>query len=441
MSPDRLFQRLEDLLGKEAVAGPVEAAGLAVGGCSPAVGAVFPASIEEVCAAVRFCSENSLKVVPLGGGTMTERCSAPSGYDIALCTRRLDRVTDYQRENLVYAAEAGVTGARTVELLSPNGQMLALDPPGFLEATLGGIVSARASGPSRAGYGAPRDLVLGLKVVDARGELISAGGKVMKNAAGYDLCRLYTGSLGTLGVIVETVFRLHPAPEASRAFVGMFDSWEDADRAAARMQSAPLAPRAVELLNREAARIYCPDGRADHAVYLLAAFDGTEEQLACQQQTVEGILEEAGSRGFAEMEFGWNGERHHSLCNLERTPRDGTLLILSGLPSDIPVLVSHLEEACALSGCCPLILAGAVTGTVRAVCPGLAGEARQQTARMILAKVAGVRGVSLRVFAHEPLPNEAVWATPAPGVEVMRRIKDQLDPQRVFPAGRFPGGI
>ncbi len=441
MSPDRLFQRLEDLLGKEAVAGPVEAAGLAVGGCSPAVGAVFPASIEEVCAVVRFCSENSLKVVPLGSGTMMERCSAPSGYDIALCTRRLDRVTDYQRENLVYAAEAGVTGAHTVELLSPNGQMLALDPPGFLEATLGGIVASRASGPSRAGYGAPRDLVLGVKVVDARGELISAGGKVMKNAAGYDLCRLYTGSLGTLGVIVETVFRLHPAPEASRAFVGMFDSWEDADGAAARMQSAPLAPRAVELLNREAARLYCPDGRADHAVYLLAAFDGTEELLACQQQTFEGILEETGSRGFAEMEFGWNGERHQSLCNLERTPRDGTLLVLSGLPSDIPVLVSHLEEACALSGCRPLILAGAVTGTVRAVCPGLAGEAREQAAKMILAKVAGVRGVSLRVFAHEPLPNEAVWATSAPGVEVMRRIKDQLDPQRVFPAGRFPGGI
>lgn len=441
MSPDRLFQRLEDLLGKEAVTGPVEAAGLAVGGCSPAVGAVFPASIEEVCAVVRFCAENSLKVVPLGSGTKMERCSAPSGYDIALCTRRLDRVTDYQRENLVYAAEAGVTGAHTLELLSPNGQMLALDPPGFLEATLGGIVASRASGPSRAGFGAPRDLVLGVKVVDARGELISAGGKVMKNAAGYDLCRLYTGSLGTLGVIVETVFRLHPAPEASRAFVGMFDSWEDADGAAARMQSAPLAPRAVELLNREAARLYCPDGRADHAVYLLAAFDGTEEQLACQQQTFEGILEETGSRGFAEMEFGWNGERHQSLCNLERTPRDGTLLVLSGLPSDIPVLVSHLEEACALSGCRPLILAGAVTGTVRAVCPGLVGEAREQAAKMILAKVAGVRGVSLRVFAHEPLPNEAVWATSAPGVEVMRRIKDQLDPQRVFPAGRFPGGI
>lgn len=441
MSPDRLFQRLQELLGKEAVAGPAEAAGFVVGGCSPAVGAVSPASVEEVCAAVRFCSEHALKVIPLGGATMAERCSAPCGYDVALSTRRLDRVTDYQRENLVFAAQSGVTGAQTVALLTPGGQMLALDPPSFPEATLGGMVAARASGPSRAGYGAPRDLVLGLKVVDARGELVSAGGKVMKNAAGYDLCRLYTGSLGTLGVIVETVFRLHPAPEASRAFVGMFGSWEDADRAVARMQTAPLVPRAVELLNREAARMYCPDGHAEHAVYLLAAFDGTEEQLACQQRTFESILQETGARGSAELDFAWNGERHRSLCDLERTPEGGTLLILSGLPSDIPVLVSHVEEVCAEAGCRPVILAGAVTGTVRAVCPGVAAGIRERAAAALRGRVSGVRGVSLRVFAREPLPHEMVWATPAPGIDVMRRIKDQLDPDRVFPAGRFPGGL
>ncbi len=442
MSPDRLFQKLEELLGRDAVAGPAEAAHLTVGGCSPAFAAVSPSSVEEVCAAVRFCSEHRLKLVPVGGRTMSERCAAPSGYDVALSTRNLDRVTDYQRENLVFAAEAGVTGARTASVLAPEGQMLALDPPLFPDATLGGIVATRASGPSRAGYGAPRDLVLGLKVVDARGEVVWAGGKVMKNAAGYDLCRLYTGSLGTLGVIVETVFRLHPAPEASRAFVGMFDAWEDADRAAALMQAAPLVPRAVEMLNREAARRFRPDGRADHAVYLLAGFDGTDEQLVCQQRTFEAVVEQAGARGTAEVDLSWNGERHRSLCDLEQTPEGGTLLVLSGLPSDIPVFVAHIQEACAAAGvAAPLILAGAVTGTVRSVCPGLAGEARESCAAMIRERVSGVRGASLRVFAREPLPHGTVWATPAPGIEVMQRIREQLDPEGVFPAGRLPGGL
>ncbi len=181
-----------------------------------------PSSIEEVQEVVRVCAAERLSVIPLGSGTMAFRSSAPESFDVAQRTPRHNAVVEHQKENLVAAVQPGVTGAQMVDLLAPHRQMLALDPVRFQDATLGGVVSARAAGPSRLAYGAPRDLVLGLKVVDAAGRVISSGGRVMKNAAGYDLCKLYTGSLGTVGIIVEAAFRLHPLPAESVALVGSF---------------------------------------------------------------------------------------------------------------------------------------------------------------------------------------------------------------------------
>ena len=253
MTADQHFAQLQGILGSGNVLGPEAAAGLRVSGCTPAVAVVLPGSVEEVQAVIRFCAEQRLSVIPSGGGAMLSQGGRPDSYDVALSTRRLTAVTDYQPENLVFASEPGVTGSAVASLLDEHRQLLTLDPPLFAKSTMGGIAAARACGPSRFQYGTPRDLVIGITVVDAAGELVKAGGKVVKSVSGYDLCKLYTGSMGTLGVIAEAVYRLSPLPEQSCALVFGLDEWGQADDITARLLDSVLQPRCIEVLNAPAA--------------------------------------------------------------------------------------------------------------------------------------------------------------------------------------------
>ncbi len=302
-------------------------------------------------------------------------------------------------------------------------------------------MSARAAGPSRLAYGAPRDLVLGLKVVDAAGRVISSGGRVMKNAAGYDLCKLYTGSLGTVGIIVEAAFRLHPLPAESVALVGSFSTWEHCDKALARINTSLLLPRALEALNTEAARAVCPDGTASQPVYLIGLFDGTQEQLDCQRQMFYDILDQTDALDSAELPAEWHSPFHTAICNLEDCPAGGSLFIARGLPSDVPVVARSFSDAFAATGGHARIAASAGNGIVRAACDDLSLDAHHTIRKATSAKLADIRGMSLTSFRHEPGRWEDVWASPPPGIEPMRAIRRSLDPNSVFPAGRFVGGI
>ena len=139
----------------------------------------------------------------------------PARYDLALSTERLDRITDYQPADLTVTAQAGVTLAQLQETLAAHGQFLPLDVALPDRQTVGGIVAARADSLRRLAYGSVRDSLLGVSVINSRGELVKGGGKVVKNVAGYDLPKLYCGSLGTLGLIVEATFKVAPLPAAS----------------------------------------------------------------------------------------------------------------------------------------------------------------------------------------------------------------------------------
>src|SRR3989442_990450 len=138
--------------------------------------------------------------------------------------------------------------------LGRNGQFIGLDPPYADLATLGGILATNSSGPRRLRYGASRDLVIAIRVVHADGKVTKGGAKVVKNVTGYDMNKLYIGSLGTLGIIVEATFRLHPMPAVERTCLASLDSVDAARDVVARILDSPLVPFAVELLNPEASR-------------------------------------------------------------------------------------------------------------------------------------------------------------------------------------------
>ena len=175
---------------------------------------VHPATAEALAAALREADENGRAVVLRGGGTSIDIGAAPERYNVAIDTRRLDQVLDYVPDDLTVTVQGGVGFGRLQAMLAESGQFVPFDVPRAENATAGGALAAARSGPRRATYGTGRDWLIGCAVVLADGTLIHAGGRVVKNVSGYDLCKLFAGSFGSLGCIVEATFKLRPLPHA-----------------------------------------------------------------------------------------------------------------------------------------------------------------------------------------------------------------------------------
>src|SRR5580692_1959699 len=204
-----------------------------------------PASTTEAAALLRAAAELGLTIVPRGSGTRLHWGAPPASCDLIVDTRRLDKVIEHAAGDLVVTAQAGVRLDDLADVLASADQRLALDPP--ISGTIGGLIATGAAGPLRFRYGAPRDLLIGITIIRADGAVARSGGKVVKNVAGYDLGKLFAGSYGTLGLITEATFRLHPLPAVSR-WTGC-DCPDPASAAAAvrAMADSPLAPAAIEL--------------------------------------------------------------------------------------------------------------------------------------------------------------------------------------------------
>ena len=236
----------------QALAGACPAARAAGGGDSVAGVtpryAASPASVAEASAVMRVAAEQNLAVVARGSGSRLDWGAPPRRCDLVVDTLRLDQVVEHAAGDLVARVQAGVGLRQLGQVLAAAGQQLALDvapaagggqpaPTG----TVGGTLATGTAGPRRLRYGTPRDLVIGITVVRADGTVASSGGKVVKNVAGYDLGKLFTGSYGTLGLIVEAVFRLHPLPATAAYTTVDAAGPADAYRAAAAAAAARYA--------------------------------------------------------------------------------------------------------------------------------------------------------------------------------------------------------
>jgi glycolate oxidase FAD binding subunit len=239
-----------------------------------------PGSEEEVSELLRAADADGRKLVPRGGGTKQTWGRPAEGEPLSL--RELDRLVALEPGDFVCVVQAGMRLADLdAALRADRGhrQRLMLDPPHGADATLGGIVATNASGPLRHRYGAPRDLVIGARLVLPDGTRAKTGGKVVKNVAGYDLARLLCGSLGSLAVITELAFRLHPVPEASRTVLLETRDAARAARFAAAARGGGLMPAVLELT--------WPDGR------VVARFDSTPDAAKEQAAAAAALDDEA----------------------------------------------------------------------------------------------------------------------------------------------------
>lgn len=217
----------------------------ALQGVRPAI-VVTPASVAHVSAVLRSAHAGGLCVVPRGGGSKLSWADPPRSLDIVLDLGGLRGIVDHAAGDMVVVARAGTRLQELQDSLASSRQWLALDPP-EPGATLGGVVAANAAGPRQLLYGRPRDLLIGIEVVLPDGTVARSGGRVVKNVAGYDLGKLYAGSLGTLGVIVETTFRLHPKPAAAETIAFELIDDHAVERAVSRIAGSQWEPSFVTI--------------------------------------------------------------------------------------------------------------------------------------------------------------------------------------------------
>lgn len=246
-APDSSLDALPDAVARR------DPAAYSVDGVIPSA-ALAPATVDEVSACLAAASEAGLAVVPWGGGSQMGLGNCPAGYDVALDLRALDAVVHHEPDDLTIAVQAGCTIAALDQHLAEHGQVLPVDVARPDRATIGGVVAAGLAGPRRFGYGALRDLIIGITVVLPSGQVAKGGGMVVKNVSGFDMMRLYHGSLGTLAVITQVNFKLIPRPRAQRSVLARFSSLRDALAAADAVRLSQLGPTAMVALDAGAAR-------------------------------------------------------------------------------------------------------------------------------------------------------------------------------------------
>src|SRR4029077_17579557 len=254
VSHDQLAHQLELSLGAGGAVTnqPSVLASHAVDGKPPAL-VCAPETAEQVAAALRICSEVEAAVTPWGGGTATAVGNLPSKVDVIIGLNRLQQVVEHDAANLTLTVQAGISLISLQESAANQKQFLPFDAPRPSKATVGGTIAANLTGPRRSSYGAVRDLVIGMKVALASGEQIKAGGKVVKNVAGYDMCKLFVGSLGTLGIITEVTLRMAPIPETAATLIAS-GTLPKVQQLADELSRSKLLPSAVLLLNAQASK-------------------------------------------------------------------------------------------------------------------------------------------------------------------------------------------
>jgi glycolate oxidase FAD binding subunit len=442
-----LFRTLAEIVGPAHCLGGAERAPFVLDGRTPC-GVVLPGSAVEVARVLAAAAAAGVPVIPWGGGTQMSRGAPPRDGALVVSLRRLNRVIEHEPGDLTATAEAGITLDALQAALGARGQWVPLDPPAPGEATLGGVLAANAAGPRRHGYGTARDLVIGLRVVTAAGRLVRAGGKVVKNVAGYDLVKLYIGSHGTLGIIVDATLKLRPRPEAEGACWATFATLDAAASATALLAGSELGPVALTLLDGPAAAAIARAAGlpAGTGPALLAAFDGLARTVAWQGDEAARRLRGAGARTVDRLDAGGAARALESVGDPRRLAVSPVAIATAGvLPAEVgPYLAAAHRTAAAAGfevagaaqahGIVTLVLAAAGTPPPTPVTAAVLAEwraaARARDGHLV------VEWAPLGV--REACP---VWDPPGAGVGLMRGLKARLDPQGVLNPGRFVGGI
>ena len=463
-------EQLISLLGNDAVLPEEDLASYAVEGMKPKAVA-RPIDRQGISQALSWACSEGMSVFPRGGGTQLALGNVPDGADLVLDLSRYGSSTpDHRPADLTATVESGITLEVLQHELARQGQFVPLETPLASKATIGGALAVNTSGPMRYSYGLPRDWLIGIGVVSAQGVETKAGGRVVKNVTGYDLNKLYAGSLGTLGVIVEATFKLSPLPPESRALAATFPSLQHGLQVAYDLLHQVSAPQGLQVIDGSAGRHIASSSAIfrgieattdNQGAFVLAFFSGSSS--ATQRRMVEATrlfhdrgalditsLERADSTGLLEKlaDLGWSSDSIPYLgLKLSLPPSAvGKLINLLSNPASVPEEQYRINLEPLESG----VVADPGFGLVRLLWWAQQANDREPPAEdRVAAAISRVRELSRElggstVVEHCPLSVKRgidVWGETTETIEIMRRIKERFDPARVLNPGRFVGGI
>ena len=379
-----------------------------------------PGSIEEISDVMKVAAREGLAVAPRGSGTKMHIGDPPRRLDLIVSTARMNEVLEHTPGDQIIRLEAGVKLEDLQEHISGSDQMLAIDPPES-GSTIGGIVAANSSGPRRYRYGTIRDLIIGITVVLHDGTVAKAGGKVVKNVAGYDLSKLFTGSLGTLGIIANANFRLHPRPEAARTVAVEVAGPQQAQAAAQAIVHSQIEATAVELH-------YGEDEK--QLKVLLESIPGG---IDAKTETAFFLLKQFGEvRTLSDEEADHPGH----LTTAE------VVLKIGAPPADLAAVLESVFGAAERKGLGHPRITGHAGSGVTLV--GFSGESEAGAAGFVeeMREIWVRRGGSV-TLQRAPLTLKqrvSTWDNGGDYLGLIRRVKEKFDPRGGMNPGRFLGG-
>lgn len=392
---------------------------------------VSPSSVDQICEVVKEAATNNAAVLPVGGETWANVGNPLDRVNVILETKSLNKIVEHQPKDLIATAQAGVTLNTLNQVLSQNGQWLPLDPPDDGRATIGGIVATGLAGALKLGYGPPRRYVIGMKVVLADGKMIKAGGRVVKNVAGYDLCKLFTGSYGTLAVITEVTFKLRPVPAETRTVVALGGLGSLVQTAGAIINTNSF-PVALELVSPSMMSAMDLENRSNQHGFLLR-FAGSPESVRYEIQATLKLSKGKGvqARIVAEEE---DASVWRKLAALPLRFHDLLTWRLKVLPSTLPKFLNRLSSFPGNS----LWLANIAEGQLRSICEP-ADEGAQIRAFEGLRRDVQESGGSLIIETASDVVKQSLdaWGSVGASMILASRIKRTLDPQGLLSPGRF----
>ena len=384
---------------------------------------IEPGTETELAAVIRLLNEAGLSVIPRGSSTKISWGNPPTRADIILSTARFNQIIEHAWADLTVTVQAGCTLQKLQETLAQHGQRLAVDALWPEKATVGGILSTNDSGALRLRFGALRDLIIGVTIALPDGTLASSGGKVVKNVAGYDLPKLVTGALGTLGVITRASFRLHPLPLNSRTFSVLSADAEQAQTFVLAVQDSRLAHTALQS--------HFSDENSPVSQIL---FEGTEAGLAAQEKQLRTL---AAPANVVEASVSpWTARESLWAFSDPETTAIAKISIL-------PTTMTPAIELLAKSAHAHQLRWNALVYATGVGCVRLEGDPGALHAALeILRRDLEGRNSSLVVLHHPAkMPALDAWGAPGDSLPLMKSVKNRLDPKGTLNPGRFLGGI
>lgn len=420
-----------------------------IDGLSPQA-VLFPETIKEISCILRAAHEADMAVIPCGQKTKMALGGIPHRVDLVLSTARYTKVLDYDVSNFTLTAEAGISLQTVQHLVQSNRQVFPVDAP-FPTGSLGGIVATNASGPKRLAYGSLRDVVLGIKVVLPSGECLRYGGKVMKNVAGYDLTKLYIGSLGTLGVLGEVTFRLMPAPEVEKTFFLSFSTLEHATGFLARVRDSFLLPFALELLDASVMKyLGLPEIPPPATVGLLASLAGREEAVEREIKDFQTL----GQEWEARQQEVWEGQDQQEIWTalahlpgrIEQDYPEGVRCKISVPAAAVEPVWKQIKTLGQQQKMETLCFGRGGNGILYVTIIGPESDEKFENLMPLIEEITQEVSRQQGFIVVEKAPpffkkRLSVWGPTRTTIPLMKNLKAKFDPRSILNPGRFVGGI